>query len=264
MFFTDIRIANRTNPTHLEYDRAEIPLSQAALDLKVAIDAAARRIAFAFPNNDDRQLLFEQLVRLASRWLIKEKENHEEGMREFDGFKSLVVDKAIALRTAYFKKVLMKVLIALLSGLILIGLWISLIQNLEAIYAQSVFSELDTLATVNALGSAGFTFVGIALGVSLAEFLANLNLSYENFDRISRYQMPFGWYVVYVITLAAVLLVVLYLDIIRVGVRDILLNDLASNPKLGVIAGLLCGLSEPHVASLLTGALKGKEQKGEA
>jgi hypothetical protein len=129
------------------------------------------------------------------------------------------------------------------------------------LYNTLVFSEMDILAAINLIGSVGFTFVGIALGVCIIEFVVNLNITYDTFDRIGRYRMPFGWYLFYIAALSTTLLVILYYQLIQVGVGPLLLNDVQTDPKIGFIVGILCGIAEPHVVSLVTLVFKPVQKK---
>ena len=86
-------------------------------------------------------------------------------------------------------------------------------------------------------------------------------MNYEDFDRLSKYRFLPDMHLYYLIPVTFITLLLLYYDVIMIGVGNILLNDFVENTPLVMIIGLVCALSEAVIVDLVLQKTEPTSQK---
>jgi hypothetical protein len=105
---------------------------------------------------------------------------------------------------------------------------------------------------VSVIGSIGFTGIGLGLGFSFNFYLINHEkITIDNFDQAQKYNWSISgdFFHLYIIT--AIVLILLYFKVLALGILTLNLNQIQGQPWLGLLVGILCGVSEPLIAEKL-------------
>jgi len=260
--FTSIRVSGGESPSHLFYETggSEVLLTNDAVQLKERIDDLARRVSYAFPDGEKKNHLFDRLLEVAKSGLQSNFINTSQAIVDLDGVLEEVVSSASIIREGHIKQIWRYACIPVGVGFVLIATWVAFVNFLTVVYDFfSAFSEVDIALIVNGIGSIGFALWGLFVGATLSTYLTNRELSADNFDKIRKYQFSVSEFYRYLYLLTFVFLLLIHFDAITVGLGNILLNSVKEEPIYGLFIGLLCGLSEPAVAGMISGVATPKK-----
>jgi hypothetical protein len=104
---------------------------------------------------------------------------------------------------------------------------------------------------------------GVVLGVVFTAFVLNRTFTFEKIRNFDPYFFPPGLRFFYVSIISYVLLAALWFKVVMLGLGGVLLNDVKEVPAIGLLIGLICGISEALVVELLVSRFRPVE-KGNA
>jgi hypothetical protein len=101
---------------------------------------------------------------------------------------------------------------------------------------------------------------GDVLGVVFIGMVANRTLTFDRITTFDPYYFPPGLRFLYIAVVSCVLLIALWFKFVMLGIGGYLLNSVETEPRAGLVIGLLCGVSEALVVELLLSRLKPVER----
>jgi hypothetical protein len=101
-----------------------------------------------------------------------------------------------------------------------------------------------------------FSLLGIALGVSISSTMRLRQVSAELIGNFDPYDFSPLSRFFYVTLLAAGIFVLLHFDVVKLGVGSTLLNEFMEKPAIGLLIGLIAGVSEPVLANIFEARAK--------
>lgn len=255
-FFNDIYLAPANEPNTVVFKRTAQPLTDDVLELAEKIRSALSRIRSIKLDQEERQNLLEQLRELAKTGLGGDNPQPAEGAQLFEGFKRDVEQVGARVREKYLSTLYQIGVAWLVAGVVLGGaLWffsgdirgwlISDAQASQNLNAQ-VIENTSTLLVAFLL-----SLFGVGIGWIVAESIRNRNITYDNFDVIYRYKFSPIRHCLFITFICAALQILLFFDVFQIGVGSLLLNDVKTNPSIGIIIGFVCAVAEPVVSSLI-------------
>lgn len=108
----------------------------------------------------------------------------------------------------------------------------------------------------NPLLAFSFSLLGIALGVSISATMRLRQVSAELIGNFDPYDFSPLSRFFYVTLLATGIFVLLYFDVVKLGVGSTLLNEFMDKPAIGLLIGLIAGVSEPVLANIFEARAK--------
>ena len=140
-----------------------------------------------------------------------------------------------------------------ICSVLLLVAWVWLSYKLSSLYVfAGPLGPAFISTVVSVVGSLGFTGVGLVLGFGFNYYLiSNNNVTMDNFDQVQKYDgsVSGDFFRLYIIT--AIVLISLYFQILAIGILSLNLNQIDGKPWLGLLVGILCGVSEPLIAAKL-------------
>ena len=222
------------------------------VEFVIAIEHLLYRISSSFVDPEQRSELIKKIVDLINERLsgIQFDQNYEQITRSVQ---IPVLLEAAKIRTAYLSSFLSYArLFPLIIGLVLLAIWLLLTIKEQSIYiTMSPIDKNSVGNVVNIIGAAGFTLIGLIIGVALSIYSTNSHLTIDNFDNIQRYGLPITTYFGFLYALCAVVLLLLIFNVVVLGVGSVTLNPVLSEPYLGLLIGLLCGISKSLVVPMV-------------
>jgi hypothetical protein len=99
-------------------------------------------------------------------------------------------------------------------------------------------------------------WIGIAFAPQSAPkvfigMMANRTLTFDRITTFDPYYFPPGLRFLYIAVVSCVLLIALWFKFVMLGIGGYLLNSVETEPRVGLVIGLLCGVSEALVVELL-------------
>jgi hypothetical protein len=105
-----------------------------------------------------------------------------------------------------------------------------------------------------------FLHPGVVLGVVFTAFVLNRTLTYEKIQTFDPYYFSPGLRFFYISIISYILLAALWFNVIMLGLGGVLLNDVRDKPEIGLLIGLVCGISEALVVELLVSRFRPVER----
>ncbi|AGA89652.1 hypothetical protein Thimo_0815 [Thioflavicoccus mobilis 8321] len=130
-----------------------------------------------------------------------------------------------------------------LSGLLLLSL-LGLVS--EGVIPLSTI----TPTAHSTLAAFAYSMLGIALGVSITSVIRLRQVTPELIGKFDPYDFSPSNRFFYVTLLAIGIFVLLYFDVVQIGLGSVLLNQVRDFPAMGTLVGLAAGASEPVLASI--------------
>ena len=264
--FLSVSLDSVQNPSRLKYTKPQngVQLDANQLQLKSDLDRVESEVRNTFKK--DTQIRHDLLVRLreiAEEGLVGENADVASGGISLVSYcEEDLVRAAVSTRESYIAEHTAYVKVPLIVGGILIIIWLFAISKLTYIHAFfERFPAGDINWAVNAVGAAGFALIGLLLSVNFLVRYSNRVISYDTIGKIRRYQFSVPHLFNYLYLLMALVGLALYFDIVQLGIAHRLLNDIKENPFLGVLVGIIIGLAEPTVASLVSSWFDPKVQR---
>ena len=209
------------------------------------------RLSNAFSSGETRTKLLTQLADIAKLGLASSTPNVALANSELDFFKGVVVREAHVLRERYLNQMLYACTWVVVSGILVIILWLMMQSRYAKLYP--IFNNDNLVSnSVTLFGAFGFALIGIGVATCVASYMQNRDLNYINFDQIRKYYWEPHQYLLYIAMLCILFFVLLLSQILQVGIGNNLLNQVKTHSELGILVGITCGFSEPLIASLLT------------
>jgi hypothetical protein len=233
------------------FESPQDSLSEEALVLKRTIMTAAARIRNTILEADRRSKLLKDLTAIAVDGLAGNDPQPREALDQLEGFKIDVLNAAKHVRDDYIRSLYIYGLAWIVTGgavIIVWGLVFSRLGSLTPIgWTEDAIPYIGRLA-------AGFAccLIGIGIGVIAVESIRNRDIGFDNFDVIYRYGFSPLRHLLFVTTIGLVFLILLVFNVFQIGVGGLLLNEVSTNPPLGIIVGLVCSISEPSVSRIIS------------
>jgi hypothetical protein len=232
-------------------DAAEGKLSKQEAEFMLAVDKLTARIASSFKEPASRRELLSQIAHA-----INERSDAlgiNINLRQLlDVVQIPILHKAMEIRAGYYSNIFRYAKYTFCVGGFICLLWVILTYNIGHLYSIGGPLGSPFVGTVvNITGAVGFTAVGLVIGVGLSVFAANNKLTIDSFDKIQRYDLPVISYFLYLYVLTAAVLILLYFQLLIIGIKTTTLDQVYSQPSLGLIIGLLCGFSESLIVQRL-------------
>lgn len=223
-------------------------LTKPEAEFMIALDRLTFRISSSFREQLHRSELIDKIVIVINQRIdsLSASQNYAQLLQTIQ---IPILSGAIKVRQAYISDMIKYSKYPLFVGLLLCLAWIILTSFITKLYAFAGALGPSLIGqVVNIVGVVGFTLIGLVFGVGLSVYVTNNKLTLENFDKIQRYELPVTTYFIYLYILTAVVLVLLYFNVLVLGVGSTTLNQVSSQPPLGLLVGLLCGGSELLIA----------------
>lgn len=255
--FERIDLDRDENPRRLRFvsGTERVLLTPEQQIFKGEITTIESRLRNLFPAGQVRDELFQRLKEVATMGLVGTDPDVAGAAQSLGDLKDEIGNAGVELRRRHLAENWHYAPWPFFGGIALTAAWIALVSNLPRLYGLTTFTPETVNVAVNAFGAVGFALLGLAIGVTFMAHFTNLNITYDSIEKISKYKFTVPEYYRYLYLLLAVVLVLLFFDVVQVGVAQILLNDMKAFPVFGLFAGLVCSVTEPAIANLATGAL---------
>lgn len=101
---------------------------------------------------------------------------------------------------------------------------------------------------------------GVVLGVVFTAFVLNRTFTFEKIRIFDPYYFAPGLRFFYISIISYILLAALWFKVVMLGLGGVLLNDVKDVPEIGLLIGLVCGISEALVVELLVSRFRPVER----
>jgi hypothetical protein len=173
------------------------------------------------------------------------------GQQELKVAKQQLVKAARSVRSDFIRRTFVVTLLACVVGFgghIVLSIYESTMQKLmkpeQFLLLRSVLVSLPRIGIAN-------LFYAV---------VRNQNISYENLRLMDKYCFHplerFGY--IFIVTM--VMGILLYFNVVTLGLAGIILNEFKTNPEYALITALVCGLSEPIVINIVRDVSRPKAQ----
>jgi hypothetical protein len=239
----------------LYFERVENPPPPVpeAENLRRSYESAVQKLHYVARTEHEFMAVFNEIVASAESSLVAPRGTVDDGNDRLTYIKGKILDLGRSRRRRYFFWILVVGTLTSVAGLILWAAAFFVPRSLPLAdwgYTASYQSALSWLVP------GCLILPGASLGIVFIGFATNRLLSYESVGRMDRYDFVPWERFMWVILIAYVLLAALWFDVFVVGLGNIVLNKVTSEPGYGFLIGLVCGVAESLIAELLMSRLQ--------
>ena len=258
MGYKDVKFDGTNKRIEFVVDKTNNSLSDDQRRVKQEIMLISRTLRHSFPEVPWRDGYFEELAKIGKEALVDETRTPLDSEHELENVKETLTIKANHVRVGYVKRVASFGVVILITGLVLVLFWAY--RELAAL--QELTRSLMLPANIiNGIGAFGFALVGLYIGTVFMTFVRNQTITFESIPQIQYHSLPLFLLFTFLSFILVLFSLLLYFNVIVVGVGSVTLNEMGSKPWLGIFTGLTTSLSESAVVGMLTSSLTANVQR---